>query len=248
MSIRVGTGDEVKVFYLNRKALSSASRYFSFSFNGIEGSNSTDEITLPTEDPVTFELFVKWIQRNQRPIAYKPGNYSDDIWVSYAAPAWSLARQLGSNGFEKYALSQFIQNCALAPFGPWEYVEQNAPRGSSLCRFSNHWVAWNSHLAGPGVNEYTGLRAAKRADQVTDKTLDPGIFDLDHWYLRCGDHINPNCLHNPLARQQKREDDLFQNRPRTPEWNSDVELPFRRKYPRSVKKVRRTSSLFINNP
>jgi hypothetical protein len=70
-------------------------------------------------------------------------------------------------------MSQFMQNCALAARGHRRSIEEKSPAQSPLLRFSDHWVAWNASLSGPGVNEHTGLDAAKLADQVKGFTKHP---------------------------------------------------------------------------
>jgi len=82
-------------------------------------------------------------------------------------------------------------------------IEREAPPKSPLRRFSDHWVAWNCRLAGPGVNEFTGLLAARRAPFVPEKARDPRIYDIEHWYSSCGDDMHPGCTHDPITRQEK---------------------------------------------
>jgi hypothetical protein len=168
-------------------------------------------------------MFLEWIKNPESPISYSPDGYSEEPWLSNAAAAWVLAKKLHAVEFEEYALSQFIQNCALPAFGPWKYIETMAPPGSSICRFSDHWVAWNYHLAGSGRNEFSDLKGKSRAVQVTEKTRDPRIYDIDHWYLTCGNDINPSCSHDPIARQEKLQQDNHRPDP-PPEWGSSFEL------------------------
>lgn len=180
-------------------------------------------MSLPGDEPLVFEMFIKWSKKPQKPILYQSSQYSEDPWISKAVPAWVLARRLGAPRFEMYALSQFIQNCAIALQGPWKFIEDNVPPASSLSRFSNHWVAWNTYLSGSGANEYTGLNATRYASQVKASTRDPRILDLDHWYSDCGSNINAECEHDPIIQEQKRQAKLLRNRPPPPEWGVEAE-------------------------
>jgi len=139
------------------------------------------------------------------------------------AAAWILGHHLDAVMFQKYALSQFIQNCAIAPRGPWKFIEEKAPAQSPLLRFSNHWVAWNSSLSGSGPNEYTSLNAAKLADQVKTSTRDPRILDMNHWYMDCGNNINAKCTHDPIFRGEERERDRLKARLPPTEWGAEFE-------------------------
>ncbi len=168
-------------------------------------------------------MFVEWAKRPKPPIIYAPGQYSDEPWLSNAAAAWLLGHRLDAAIFQEYALSQFIQNCALALRGPWNLIEESAPTKSPLRRFSNHWVAWNTSLSGPYLTEYTHLNAAKHANQVRPSTRDPRILDLIHWYLDCGNNINAQCDHDPIFRENQREKERFRKRTPPAVWGVEYE-------------------------
>lgn len=198
--IRVGKGDDTKTFHINKTLICDSSVYIAKACS----SNPNSPINLADDDPVAFDLFTQWVRTPQNPITYNPEQYSEEPWLSNAAAAWVLAAKLRAvDHFQKYALSQFIQNCALAAFGPWEYIEREAAPRSPLRRFSDHWVAWNSHLAGAGVNEFSGIQAAQRARLVTKGTRDPRIYDIEHWYSSCGDKFEPGCTHDPISRREQ---------------------------------------------
>ena len=147
---------------------------------------------------------MSWIRKPESPIKYDSTQDSaEEPWRSKAAAAWILAHKLQDARFEKYALSQLIQTCAFAAFGPWEDIERQSHCKSPIRRFSDHWVAWNCHLAGTRNNEFSGLQAARQADSVTKETRDPRIYDLEHWYSPCGDQIHPGCSHDPITREAK---------------------------------------------
>jgi len=180
------------------------------------------------------ELFVNWIKSPRKPIKYKVGNYSGEPWISNAAEACVLARELGSVDFEKYALSEIIQNCAMAIFGPWKHIERKALLKTPLRRFSDHWIAWNCHFTGRPDNEYRGLIAARMASLVGPETRDPRTFDLIHWYDVCGDTLNPECSHHAINRQQQREAERLRNRPFPLEEGREWELLNRRTHHRDI--------------
>jgi hypothetical protein len=147
--------------------------------------------------PLVFGQFIQWVNHPRHPIKYKPSAYSEDFWIEYAVSAWFLAFDLGAAQFGKYALSQFIQNCSLALFGPWRFIETNASMETSLRRFSNHWVAWNYHLVGRESSEYAGLQATGMVTSITEQTKDPRLYSLGHWYSFCGRSLEPCLVHDP---------------------------------------------------
>ena len=170
-------------------------------------SKKRSPIDLPDYDPLPFYLFFQWAHHPADPITFAYDQYSEEPWLSNATSAWVLADRLQASKFERYALSQFIQNCALMPVGPWEFIERETDIGSSIRRFSNHWVAWNCYLFGPGENEFSKLQAAVLVKAlISDDTRDPRTFDLEHWYSDCGDDISAACNHDPLVRQKALEE------------------------------------------
>lgn len=84
-------------------------------------------------------------------------------------------------------------------------------------------MAWNTSLSGPGVNEYSGLKAANLATQVKASTRDPRILELEHWYSSCGDDINAKCEHDPIFLENEREKRRLERRPPPPEWGAEYE-------------------------
>ena len=104
--------------------------------------------------------------------------------------------------FEKFALSQFIQNCVLLDVSTWKYIETKSSPHSPLRLFSNHWIAWNFHFAAGGPSEFMGLRATEKVDSITETTKDPRIYDLDHWYSDCAKSFNPGCSHDSEERAE----------------------------------------------
>ena len=218
IDIRVGTGNYAKVFHINKNLICNSSEYFA----DVCSSNSSDGIDLAEDDPVVFDLFFQWVRRPESPIPYIPDRYSEEPWRSSAAAAWVLARKLQAADFQKYALSQFIQNCASAAFRPWEYIEGEAPLRSPIRRFSDHWVAWNFHPAGPGTNEFSGLQAARQARLVTEKTRDPRTYDIEHWYSSCGDDMEPSCSHDIIAQQANLQQTNHGEEPQL-EWGHSLE-------------------------
>jgi hypothetical protein len=155
------------------------------------------------EDPEVLGMFSEWANKQEEPLLFEQDRVSEEPWFSKAAHAFILATKLRASKFERYALSQFIQNCAMMPFGPWAYIESEAPLKSSLRRFSSHWIAWNVHLAGGRAGEFDGLQAVGLAISVTDYARDPRVYDLDHWYSPCGDLLEPGCAHDPITREER---------------------------------------------
>jgi len=196
LSIRVETGASSRVFDISKVVICQYSGHIASLCNSTPSASST--ITLAA-DATVFSLFISWLVAQPTPVSYDPDRPAAEPWVSLASAACILASQLKAPAFEKYALSQFIQNFALAPFGPWADIERDAPAKSSIRRFSNHWIAWNTHLAGSSVNEFSGLAAGQLASRVTGQTRDPRLYHIEHWYSDCGDSFEPGCEHHPSA-------------------------------------------------
>lgn len=221
VTIQVGAGEDQKTFHADVNALRVASAYFRRYF---PRSQTPKLLDLPDEDPLVFEIFIKWSKYPKKVTKYVPGQYSkDETWISQAASAWLLAYRLGAPRFEMYALSQFIQNCAIMMTGPWSWIEDNVPSSSALGRFSTHWVAWNAYFCGSGPSEYTGLIATKYVPQVKPSTRDPRIFDLDHWSSDCGADINAECEHDPITREKQQRDKERREKPPPEEWGAEIE-------------------------
>ena len=221
VEIQVGSEENLKIFIVNKTLLREASNYFRRRF-ALESKYEEEPIILNGFEPLIFEIFLQWISNPAPRITYDPDRLPQEPWLSNAATAWLLGKKLQcSDEFDKYALSQFIQNCAFMTFGPWELIEKEATTGS-LSRFSDHWVAWNYRLAGPGRNEYSGLRAARAT--LTAPVRDPRTFDIEHWYSDCGKYMRPRCLHDPITRLEKLEE-AKRPKPIPPaEWGRSTEL------------------------
>lgn len=222
VTIRVGSDENQKVFEADVNALRVASAYFRRYFPRNQTPESLD---LPDEDPQVFSMFIEWSKYPKKVTKYAPGQYSkDEAWISHAASAWLLAYRLGAPRFEMYALSQFLQNCAIMVTGPWNWIEDNVPSSSALGRFSTHWVAWNAYFCGSGPSEYTGLVATGYITQVKSSTRDPRIFDLDHWYSDCGANINAKCEHDPITKENKERENERREKPPPEIWGAELEI------------------------
>ena len=199
-------------------------------------STRLDPYYLHEHDPDVQNLYAVWHATHPTPPIYAPGRVvgttvgavalARDPWTTKAAAAWVLATQLGDHAFERYALAQLIQTCAAALFGPWAFIEARCPLQSSIRRFANHWVAWNTSLAGTtsGRSEFAGLYATTLVNKVVrEETHDPRTFDLDHWYSGCGDDLSAKCDHDPAVRQAKAREKKLSEKPKAPQWGSSGE-------------------------
>ena len=221
VKVQVGLEESMKIFLINKSLLCEASEYCRRRF-APESKYKEEAIILNGFKPLIFEIFLQWISNPAPIIPYDPDGLPQEPWLSNAATTWFLGKKLQcSDDFDRYALSQFIQNCAFMAFGPWELIEKEVAKGS-LSRFSDHWVAWNHRLAGPDPNEYSGLRAVRTA--LTAPVRDPRTFDIEHWYSECGKYMRPGCLHDPITRLEKIEE---AKRPKSippAEWGRHAEL------------------------
>lgn len=223
----MGSGSDFEIFVVDKFILCGASEYCQHRF--APGSRHKNEaLVLDDFQPLNFEMFWQWINCPASSLAYDPGVFSQEPWLSNAASTWLLGKKLQcSDAFDKYALSQFVQNCAFMLFGPWALIEKETTN-DSLRLFSDHWVAWNSRFAGPEPNEYSGLGATK-LDFLP--VTDPRTFDIEHWFSECGKHMRPKCLHDPINRLEKSEQ-AKQPKPELPaqwemvvEWRREVCIP-----------------------
>jgi hypothetical protein len=107
IDVAISTGSKTKTFQVPKASLCRQSTYFS-------KKECTGIIVLEDLDPVTFALFCQWVHKPAKPVEYRAEEYTEESWISNAAAAWVLAKKLRAPQFEKYALSQLIQNCALA--------------------------------------------------------------------------------------------------------------------------------------
>jgi hypothetical protein len=221
VEVQVGSEQSLKIFMVNKTLLCGASDYCRRRF-APESRYKYEPIILNDFEPLIFELFLQWISNPAPGIIYDPDGLPQEPWLSNAATTWFLGKRLQcSDDFDRYALSQFIQNCAFMAFGPWEMIEKETTKGS-LSRFSDHWVAWNYRLAGPGLNEYSGLRATRILPTVPLR--DPRTFDIEHWYSDCWSYMRPGCLHDPITRLEKSEE-AKRPKPFPPaHWGSFAEL------------------------
>lgn len=218
LNITVGSGETSKVFQLKKHQVCTCSEYFA----AVYVSHRFENVDFANDNPTVFGLFSEWIQNPSNSIVP-----AQEPWFSNAAEAWVLASKLQSEKFERYALLQFTRNCALIAFGPWDYIEKNAPPKSSIRLFSDHWVSWNFSLLAKAnnlSNEYSGLQAVTKAKFVTPKTVDPRVFDIDHWFSSCGEQLEPSCSHNTQPNRDSIRPVSIRNLPQHPEWGRSFEL------------------------
>ncbi|RFN50728.1 hypothetical protein FIE12Z_4966 [Fusarium flagelliforme] len=193
---------DTESFRLERQQVRSASRYLSRIF---AKKRTRTVLVLKTRCEV-LGLFCKWARD---PTAFdnpSEGEYMQEPWLSNAAAAWILGQGIEAKEFQRLCLTVFINNCALAPFGPWKEIEERANDNAPLMRFSNHWVAWIFSTVQGVPQEFEGLRAVTRAKDLTRHIEDPRGFDQDHWYSTCGDQISPHCPHHPKAKEKRTDE------------------------------------------
>ncbi|CAM1510551.1 Fc.00g008860.m01.CDS01 [Cosmosporella sp. VM-42] len=202
LEIEVGNKGHTHTFRVKETEACAASKHLA---QLVTRRDSDDPIRLCKEDPDLFELFCNWLKnRNSQPtVNVDASSHLLEPWLSKTAEAWVLAIRLEAPTFAEFCLDKFTQNCALAPFGPWNFIEENARQNSPLRRFSNHWVAWNVSLLAAESHEFVGLHAAAYASKVDEYTGDPRQYDRKHWYSVCGNLISPRCDHNPKVREEK---------------------------------------------
>lgn len=219
VAVQVGSGAAIKIFTLDAELFYNNTAYTPDSHT----SKAEGSLKLPQHNAAVFELFVNWIKNQEKPIPYMPNEFSPEPWLSLSAHACILGQKLQAHQFEAYALSQFITNCGLAELSTWEFIEKEALPESTIRLFSDHWIAWNCYILGTENSEYDDLRASGLSVFVTEDTRDPRIYELDHWYSTCGQHLDPDCSHDPIFKINQQEE---ANRVKKPvsDWGRDLEL------------------------
>ncbi|KAF4959666.1 hypothetical protein FSARC_10653 [Fusarium sarcochroum] len=201
VTILCGDDGDIVSFQLERSKACSTSRYLATYL----ANKTTPEITISDIYPEELRWFRDWIWGHKTLVDNKENLCMREPWLSNATQAWLLGQRLEAPEFQKFCLERFIDNCALALFGPWKIIEENAGANSPLRRFSNHWIAWNVSLVQDGPHEYRGLKAVALAKDVDEYTGDPRKYGQEHWYSDCGDQISPRCEHNPRVTDEKTE-------------------------------------------
>lgn len=152
-----------------------------------------------------------WLRERHLAPGPEAPSYQIEPWLSNTAKAWVLSRKLEAPEYEEFCLRMFINNCALAPLGPWQYVQDKTPPDSPIRRFSNHYIAWKVSILRGRPSEFDGLEAAALAAQASGDIKDPRQYDCVHWYSPCGDQVDAACEHNPKSMKEKKR-----QRPSTP--------------------------------
>ena len=193
---------DTESFQLDRQQVRSASRYLS----RVLAQKRPRTIVIRKTRHEALEIFCRWVQDPEAFDSASEDVYMQEPWLSNAAAAWILGQGILAESFQRFCLRIFINNCALAPFGPWKVIEEHANDNSPLMRFSNHWIAWIFSTVQGVPQEFEGLRAVSRAKQLTRHIEDPRMFDQDHWYSTCGDQISPHCPHHPKAKERRADE------------------------------------------
>ncbi|RSM07318.1 hypothetical protein CDV31_008683 [Fusarium ambrosium] len=181
---------------VDRKELSAVSGFFAKVFD----PGDHNEQFINGLDPEMFRLFLGWVKdRDVGSAAYRK-----EPWLSFTANAWVLSTQIDAPEFGHFCLKAFMSNCALAPFGPWQYVQKYTPSDSPIHRFSNHYIAWNVSLLSGTPSEFDDLAAAALAAQAKGDIEDPRLYDCAHWYSPCGDRVDSVCEHSPEFMKEKK--------------------------------------------
>lgn len=186
-------------FTVDRNQASAVSGYFARLF----AFKEKHEHDISGLDIETFRLFHSWLKDRELPPDPEDDVYQTEPWLSSTAHAWVLSRILEAPEFEHFCLRTFIKNCALAPFGPWGYVQDNTPPDSPIRRFSNHWIAWNVGILKRETTEFDGLEAKALASQADGYTGNPRLYKLAHWYSPCAARVNAACDHNPKIKEER---------------------------------------------
>jgi len=128
VELLIGDGPDTKTFHSNVDVLSRHSFQLELFFNQ---NPTVDVVVFPKWDPLLFELFEKFILTRPLPVLYQPCQYfKEETWDTTSLSACYFAMHLSSPQFLRYALSIFIQNCAMEPVETWEKNETDAPDGA----------------------------------------------------------------------------------------------------------------------
>ncbi|KAI8715953.1 hypothetical protein NCS52_01104400 [Fusarium sp. LHS14.1] len=185
---------------LDKKQLAAVSGYFAKLFASEDG----DKHVISDEYKDGFMLFSFWLREGHVVSGPESRVYKGEPWLSNTAKAWVVSRKFEAPKYGDYCLKMFINNCALAPLGPWQYVQDNTPPDSPIRRFSNHYVAWKVNILRGLPSEFDGLEAVTLAAEANGDIEDPRQYNYAHWYSPCGDQVDAACEHSPKAMREKK--------------------------------------------
>lgn len=100
----VGNEPDAKIWHLPKKLLVRHSSFFEAALDGYFAESTSKSITLPEDDPVIFELFIRWLyigDLNKKETVV-------DWEVERLTKAWILGDKLGSADFQDYAMLRLI--------------------------------------------------------------------------------------------------------------------------------------------
>ena len=101
-AVKVIVGTETqKTWSLPKKLLAHVSPFFDAALKGSWVEATSNNITLPEDNPVVFETFVHWIYIGNM----NPGSRID---VPMYIGAWTLGDKLGCPAFQDYAMLQLL--------------------------------------------------------------------------------------------------------------------------------------------
>ena len=110
ITVRVGTQDASAVWYIPKTLVTHCSIFFSAALNSHFAEANSNTVSLPDENPETFENFVQWLYAGEIQVDVRP----DDSYKAHKelsrllVESWTLGDMLGCPAFQDAAMTQLL--------------------------------------------------------------------------------------------------------------------------------------------
>jgi len=128
-------------------------------------------------------------RKTKVPTLVKPPQNPTDIPESHLA--WILADKLDAPEFSRFAVANFISHSeCVESEGTFQCIQDNTMENSALAVYARKWKV---HQENKGSAR---------------ESVDPGAWEIDHWYTSCSQDIGP-CRHQSNVAVQRHQDPSY---------------------------------------
>ncbi|KAL8851034.1 MAG: hypothetical protein Q9221_004024 [Calogaya cf. arnoldii] len=114
VTVRVGTGEAMQTWTIQKKLLTHHSTFFAAALNGFFTEATTNTIKLDKDNPQAFQVFVQWLYTG-RFVVYSYRECDQDIAFKCCGPeanflcaVWALGDKFNCHAFQDHAMLQFL--------------------------------------------------------------------------------------------------------------------------------------------